>query len=156
MGIALRRLDGRSALIERPRCSAQLPCRGARRRTQPPDRRTSASVVRGNGRGWCWRTCSGAASLHHSWCPENGRLRFWKLKLTVIRLLPSDGTTPRALVILLHGVGADGASMLPLAKRLQIKLPRAAFGLPHAARPSDPSPSSFQWVSIRGVTPANP
>lgn len=75
--------------------------------------------------------------------------------MTTIRLSPLNGAPPRALMVLLHGVGDDGASMLPLAQKLQRSLPDVAFTVPDATMPSDLGHVGFQWFSIRGVTDAN-
>jgi phospholipase/carboxylesterase len=72
-----------------------------------------------------------------------------------IRLSPADGAPVRALFILLHGVGANSASLVSLAQRLQVALPSAAFALLQAPSPSDIGAQGFQWFSVRGVTEAN-
>jgi phospholipase/carboxylesterase len=62
---------------------------------------------------------------------------------------------PESLVILLHGVGADGANLAPLGEALRGLLPGAAFASPAAPQPFDGGGSGRQWFSIVGVTDAN-
>lgn len=58
----------------------------------------------------------------------------------------------RPLVILLHGVHADGANLAPLAARLGSRLPGASIVAPDAPFPT---PLGFQWFSLDGVTAEN-
>jgi phospholipase/carboxylesterase len=58
----------------------------------------------------------------------------------------------RSLVILLHGVHADGANLAPLADRLRLALPGAEIVAPNA--PFE-TPIGWQWFSLDGVTPEN-
>lgn len=60
-----------------------------------------------------------------------------------------------ALVIFLHGVGSNGASLAPLANVWAKDLPGAAFAAPNAPFPSDQGGAGRQWFSVAGVTPAN-
>ena len=62
--------------------------------------------------------------------------------------------SPRALVILLHGVGSNSADMMKLARLWQPSLPGIAFAAPNAAYPFEMG-AGFQWFSIAGVTQAN-
>ena len=55
-----------------------------------------------------------------------------------------------SLVILLHGVNADGANLAPLADWLRPALPGAVFVSPDAPFAT---PIGFQWFSLDGVTP---
>ena len=48
------------------------------------------------------------------------------------RLPPRDGGPPRQLVVLLHGVGADGNDLIDLAPVMGAVLPNAAFVAPNA------------------------
>jgi phospholipase/carboxylesterase len=45
---------------------------------------------------------------------------------------PRAGGPPRQLIVLLHGVGADGNDLIELAPVLAAKLPNAAFVAPNA------------------------
>jgi phospholipase/carboxylesterase len=58
----------------------------------------------------------------------------------------------RQLVILLHGVGSNGADMAALGKAWQASLPETVFDAPNA--PSRFG-GGFAWFSIDGVTEAN-
>lgn len=62
---------------------------------------------------------------------------------------------PRALVILLHGVGSRGDDLLPLAGPLGAAIPRLAFAAPNAPFSFDGGGTGRQWFSVSGVTPAN-
>ncbi len=57
-----------------------------------------------------------------------------------------------SLVILLHGVLADGANLAPLADMLRPALPGAEIAAPDAPFPT---PLGFQWFSLDGITPEN-
>ncbi len=63
-------------------------------------------------------------------------------------------TASRNLVILLHGVGSNGADLAPLGDAWAQALPGTVFASPNA-----PERSSFghgyQWFSVAGVTPEN-
>lgn len=70
------------------------------------------------------------------------------------RRAPASGGPPRALVILLHGLGADGNDLIGLAPSLAPILPDAAFVSPHAPFPCDMAPMGRQWFSFRNLTEA--
>ncbi len=57
-----------------------------------------------------------------------------------------------SLVILLHGVHADGDDLATLADMLRPALPGADFAAPDAPFPT---PFGFQWFSLDGATPGN-
>lgn len=59
-----------------------------------------------------------------------------------------------ALVILLHGVGSNGANIAPLGDALAAQLPGVRSVAPDAPHPF-PMPGGFQWFSLDGITPAN-
>ena len=67
-----------------------------------------------------------------------------------IEWLPVDGT-PEQLILLLHGWGADGTSMAPLAQALRAEFPQAAILAPDAPSAADRG-QGRQWYSIRGLT----
>jgi phospholipase/carboxylesterase len=67
---------------------------------------------------------------------------------------PADGGTPRKLVLLLHGVGADGFDLIDLAPGWGKAVPGAAFLAPHAPEPCDMAPYGRQWFSLQDRTPA--
>jgi len=60
-----------------------------------------------------------------------------------------------SLVIFLHGVGALGADLAPLAEPLSAFLPSTTFVAPDAPARFDGGGLGRQWFSIAGVTPAN-
>ncbi len=53
-----------------------------------------------------------------------------------------------ALVILLHGFGADGADLFGLAEPLSSVLPHAAFVSPNAPERCSVNPMGYQWFPI--------
>ncbi len=61
---------------------------------------------------------------------------------------------PRQLVVLLHGVGADGNDLIELAPALARHLPHAAFVAPNGPEPCDMAPFGHQWFSLRDRRPA--
>lgn len=58
------------------------------------------------------------------------------------------GGPPDSLVLLLHGVGADGADLIGLAEALSEALPHAAFWAPDAPEPCDLAPWGRQWFPL--------
>jgi phospholipase/carboxylesterase len=62
---------------------------------------------------------------------------------------PAAGGKPRQLVILLHGLGADGNDLIGLAPLFAQILPEAEFLSPNAPFPCDMSPYGFQWFSLQ-------
>lgn len=69
------------------------------------------------------------------------------------RLLPESGGPARQLVILLHGVGADGNDLFALAPQLAQVLPDAAFVSPNAPERFDMAPVGYQWFSLMDRSP---
>ncbi|HYZ33950.1 MAG TPA: dienelactone hydrolase family protein [Crenalkalicoccus sp.] len=67
---------------------------------------------------------------------------------------PRAGGGARQLVVLLHGVGAEGADLIGLALALAEALPHAAFAAPDAPAPYDMAPFGRQWFSVADRTPA--
>lgn len=66
---------------------------------------------------------------------------------------PSNGGAPEQLVILLHGVGADGNDLIGLAPLYQRVLPQAYFVSPNAPYRFDMAPFGFQWFSLQDFQP---
>ncbi len=64
-------------------------------------------------------------------------------------------STPSSLVILLHGVGANGADLAPLGGALKAFLPDTAFVSPDAPEPFEAGGAGRQWFSVVGVSDAN-
>jgi phospholipase/carboxylesterase len=69
-------------------------------------------------------------------------------KLSGPRVLPASGGPARQLVILLHGVGADGDDLISLSDYWGALMPDAEFISPNAPDPCDMSPYGFQWFSL--------
>jgi len=69
-------------------------------------------------------------------------------KLSGPRRAPRAGGPARQLVVLFHGVGADGQDLISLAPPLAERLPHAAFVAPDAPDPCDMAPFGRQWFSL--------
>ena len=69
------------------------------------------------------------------------------------RVAPKSGRPPRQLVVLLHGVGADGEDLIGLAPMLQRYLPEAVFVAPNAPERCDMAPMGYQWFSLSDRRP---
>ncbi|MDP6567979.1 MAG: prolyl oligopeptidase family serine peptidase [Alphaproteobacteria bacterium] len=67
---------------------------------------------------------------------------------------PAGGGAPEQLVILLHGLGADGDDLIALAPYFARVLPGAYFVAPHAPEPCDMAPVGYQWFAISDFGPA--
>jgi len=63
------------------------------------------------------------------------------------RLQPASGRA-RALVVFMHGYGADGNDLIDLGRSWQELLPDAAFVSPHAPERSGMSPMGRQWWEL--------
>lgn len=66
---------------------------------------------------------------------------------------PAGGGDARSLVILLHGLGADGQDLIGLADHWARDLPHTAFVAPNAPHPCDMAPMGYQWFSLQNWTP---
>ncbi len=66
---------------------------------------------------------------------------------------PSSGGAPGQLVILLHGIGADGNDLIGLARRWAEFLPEAEFLSPHAPFPCEMAPAGRQWFGLTDLNP---
>ncbi|MGK7867265.1 alpha/beta hydrolase [Falsiroseomonas sp. E2-1-a20] len=67
---------------------------------------------------------------------------------------PASGGKPRHLVLLLHGVGADGFDLIDLAPGWGRVVPDALFIAPHAPESCDMAPYGRQWFSLQDRSPA--
>ena len=67
---------------------------------------------------------------------------------------PASQGPAKQLVVLLHGVGADGADLIELAPDLSRALPDATFIAPDAPFPCDMAPYGRQWFSLQDRSPA--
>jgi phospholipase/carboxylesterase len=70
------------------------------------------------------------------------------------RFGPASGGAPDSLVLLLHGVGADGFDLIDLAPVWAEALPNTLFIAPHAPFPFQGAPFGRQWFDIMDRTPA--
>jgi len=68
---------------------------------------------------------------------------------------PANGAKAAKLVILLHGLGADGNDLIGLAPYWAPMLPDAEFVSPNAPFPCDMAPYGYQWFSVQDRTPGN-
>jgi phospholipase/carboxylesterase len=75
------------------------------------------------------------------------------MKLDGPRVAPAAGGNATSLVILLHGVGADGNDLIGLAPTFARVLPHAAFVSPNAPYRFDMAPFGYQWFSIQVQDP---
>jgi phospholipase/carboxylesterase len=66
---------------------------------------------------------------------------------------PASGGKARRLVILLHGLGADGNDLIGLAPYWARLLPDAEFLSPNAPFPCDMAPHGYQWFSSQDRSP---
>jgi phospholipase/carboxylesterase len=66
---------------------------------------------------------------------------------------PAQGGAPKKLVVLLHGLGADGNDLIGLAPYWAQLLPDAEFVAPDAPFPCDMAPYGRQWFSFETRTP---
>lgn len=74
------------------------------------------------------------------------------------RFEPQSGRAPQQLVVLCHGVGADGHDLIGLAPFFARALPDAEFVSPHGPEPHDAFPGGGaggprQWFSLADRTP---
>jgi phospholipase/carboxylesterase len=67
---------------------------------------------------------------------------------------PVAGGKPRRLVILLHGLGADGNDLIGLQQYWGRLVPDAEFVSPNAPFPCDMAGYGYQWFSVQDRTPA--
>ena len=66
---------------------------------------------------------------------------------------PASGGAPKQLVVLCHGLGADGYDLIDLAPTWARALPDAAFAAPDAPDPCDLGPTGRQWWSVADRSP---
>src|SRR5712692_7469084 len=68
---------------------------------------------------------------------------------------PLAGGKPRRLVILLHGLGADGNDLIGLQQYWGRLAPDTEFVSPNAPFPCDMAPWGYQWFSVQDRSPAS-
>src|SRR5947208_6820016 len=66
---------------------------------------------------------------------------------------PVAGGQPSRLVILLHGLGADGNDLIGLQQYWGRVVPDAAFVAPNAPFPCDMASYGYQWFSVQDRSP---
>ncbi|TQV83420.1 alpha/beta hydrolase [Denitrobaculum tricleocarpae] len=74
-------------------------------------------------------------------------------KLDGPRAAPASGGAAEYLVVMLHGLGADGNDLFGLAPILAQAFPSAAFVAPNAPEPCDMAPMGHQWFSLADRDP---
>ena len=74
------------------------------------------------------------------------------LTLTGPELAPISGEAPERLIVLLHGLGADGADLLALGEVLSRVFPTAQFVAPDAPYTCDIAPTGKQWFSLQDLS----
>lgn len=72
-----------------------------------------------------------------------------EMALTGPRVEPLAGEPVKDLIIMLHGLGADGNDLIGLAPHFQHYLPNAALVSPDAHQPCDMAPFGRQWFSLQ-------
>jgi phospholipase/carboxylesterase len=60
---------------------------------------------------------------------------------------------PKSLVIMLHGLGADGKDLIGLSSYFAADMPDTAFVAPDAPFPCDVAPVGYQWFSLKDTDP---
>lgn len=70
------------------------------------------------------------------------------------RFGPRAGGPAKQIVVLLHGLGADGSDLIELAPMWAEALPEAAFVAPDAPEDCDMGPYGRQWFSLQDRRPA--
>jgi phospholipase/carboxylesterase len=66
---------------------------------------------------------------------------------------PESGNKPKQLVIMLHGLGANGQDLIGLGEHFGKALPDAVFVSPDAPQPCDMAPIGYQWFSLIDRSP---
>ncbi len=69
------------------------------------------------------------------------------------RFGPRSGGLAKQLVVICHGVGADGYDLIDIAPLWAEALPDAVFVAPNAPEPHDAAPHGRQWFSLRDRSP---
>jgi len=68
--------------------------------------------------------------------------------------IAAQSSTPRQLVVFLHGYGADGNDLIDIGRIWQSALPDATFVSPHAPEPCAEAPIGRQWFGLTRRDPA--
>src|SRR5271157_2599409 len=70
--------------------------------------------------------------------------------------IPASGGRATALVVFLHGYGADGNDLIEIGYQWRSLLPGAAFVSPHAPERCAASPTGRQWFALSNRPPDDP
>ncbi len=70
--------------------------------------------------------------------------------------IPASGGRANALVVFLHGYGADGNDLIELGRQWRALLPGAAFVSPHAPERCAGAPMGRQWFALSNRPPDDP
>jgi len=70
--------------------------------------------------------------------------------------IPASGGRANALVVFLHGYGADGNDLIELGRHWRALLPGAAFVSPHAPERCAGAPTGRQWFPLTNRPPDDP
>lgn len=76
------------------------------------------------------------------------------IELSGPRQAAADGGAARQVVVLLHGLGADGQDLIGLAREWSAVLPHATFVAPDGPAACDMAPFGRQWFSLQSFEPA--
>src|SRR3546814_7242328 len=122
-----------------------------------PGGRTAARAPASSGtftaiRAWRWGPApAGPGNPQHR--REGPAVADMLIDLDGPRHGPAAGRQPRALVVFLHGLGADGHDHISLAPMLAPLLPDTAFVSPHAPYACAMAPMGRQWFSFADRDP---
>jgi phospholipase/carboxylesterase len=70
--------------------------------------------------------------------------------------IPASSGRAKALVVFLHGYGADGNDLIELGRQWRAVLPGAAFVSPHAPERCAGAPMGRQWFALSNRPPDDP
>jgi len=70
--------------------------------------------------------------------------------------IAASGGKAGALVVFLHGYGADGADLIELGRQWRTRIPEAAFVSPHAQERCPGAPMGRQWFALSNRPPDDP
>ena len=69
-------------------------------------------------------------------------------KLSGPMLSPASGGSPKTIIVLLHGYGADGRDLIDLGRRWAPLFPDALFVAPNAPSACGQNPHGFEWFPL--------
>ena len=77
-----------------------------------------------------------------------------KMHLSGPAMRPASGGKAKQLIVLLHGLGADGEDLFGLTRELAPSFPNACFISPNAPYRCDMAPYGYQWFSMLDRNPS--